>query len=72
MQLLLPVLAEMPRNITSADVISWTTDNKSNMWPQLGSTTNKEYSNSFEMDSGWFVYTSQKPEALVIVYLTKL
>jgi len=34
------------RNITSADVISWTTDNKSNMWPQLGSTTNKEYSNS--------------------------
>lgn len=30
------------RTITSADAVSWTPENKSNMWPKLTSSSNKE------------------------------
>lgn len=34
------------RAITSADVTPWTAENKNNMWPKLGSSTNNEFLNS--------------------------
>ena len=33
------------RKITSANVTPWTSENKSNMWPKLSSTSNIEYAN---------------------------
>ena len=37
------------RTITSADVTSWTPENKSNMWPKRPSASNTEYSNSSKL-----------------------